>query len=207
MTSIDYNLLTKLFIAFIAATIIGTLSHELGHYTVARLLGNEAHINYSSTRWVLTNRNGLSPATQSFWITLGGPLQTIITGSVGYFLLVYNRKSFLSATRLTVRQWGMIFLALFWLRQSANLVTWILGYVVTGKWSSSGDELKLAGYLGLPRSLLMIITAVIGFLLLLEVIFRYIPQKQRITFIIAGFTGAATGYILWFYLAGKYLLP
>ena len=45
------SLFVKLFIAFIAATIIGTITHELGHYLVAKSFGYPASINYASTHW------------------------------------------------------------------------------------------------------------------------------------------------------------
>jgi ABC-type maltose transport system permease subunit len=37
--------------AFVFFTAFGTITHELGHWTVAKYLGYEAHINYRSTRY------------------------------------------------------------------------------------------------------------------------------------------------------------
>src|SRR6185503_3833515 len=43
----DKKLFAMLVAAFVFATIIGTLSHEFGHYIVARVLGQRASIHYA----------------------------------------------------------------------------------------------------------------------------------------------------------------
>src|SRR6478735_1190315 len=108
--SFDPKLFTFLFLAFIGMTVIGTLSHELGHYTVARCLGREATINYQSSRdWNTAAEKYLTavyaqyndeikhnkdfPGKKDFElaideyqsdnikILMGGPLQTMLTGT------------------------------------------------------------------------------------------------------------------------------
>jgi hypothetical protein len=49
--SFDLKLCIALIFTFIAMTVIGTVSHELGHYSAARLLGYEACIDYRSAHW------------------------------------------------------------------------------------------------------------------------------------------------------------
>ena len=53
--TLDIKLGIYLILSFIIFTIIGTVSHELGHYTVAKILGHEASINYAHTRHVDVN--------------------------------------------------------------------------------------------------------------------------------------------------------
>lgn len=48
----------------------------------------------------------------SFLITLGGPLQTIITGTVGFFLIL-NRRKTNRFDDLDLTDWSFIFLSFF----------------------------------------------------------------------------------------------
>lgn len=48
----DWSLSLKLILAFILFTVVGTLSHELGHWFVAEVLGMDATINYYSTHFI-----------------------------------------------------------------------------------------------------------------------------------------------------------
>lgn len=45
----DRKLFTVLAVVFILMTVIGTLSHEYGHYLAAKLMGYDARINYGMT--------------------------------------------------------------------------------------------------------------------------------------------------------------
>src|SRR5690349_4407101 len=121
MMVFDLKLFLYLSVAFILATIIGTVSHECGHYIAARMLGWNAHLHYSSTSWM----PGLTTTYQDyrferFLIILAGPVQTMFTGSIGFLLLLSFRKYYLAAQKLTCKQWCIIFLSLFWLRQTFN---------------------------------------------------------------------------------------
>ena len=102
----DYKLFILLTLTFIIMTVIGTLTHELGHYSVSKYLGYEASINYqSSSHWdndlneyfkevyekysnqIKNNldfpdkekfkRTVEKYQRDNFWIILGGPLLTI----------------------------------------------------------------------------------------------------------------------------------
>src|ERR1044071_4279808 len=89
---------------FIAATIIGTQLHELGHYAVIKLFGYEPILHYSSTS--LTDKSWEAiDETDYFWFTLGGPAQTILTGLTGLILLLVYRRSFSGATHFSFKQW------------------------------------------------------------------------------------------------------
>ena len=47
----DIKLFAFLAVAFIISTISGTLSHEYGHYAVAKYLGYSSKVSYGYTNW------------------------------------------------------------------------------------------------------------------------------------------------------------
>jgi len=203
----DGRLFIWLAIAFIIATVAGTLTHEGGHYFVAKYLGYDAGINYYSTWWALSSADQLTSPSDNFWFTIGGPMESMLTGTIGLALLFLFRRSFKGETKLSFGQWFLIFVSLFWLRQTANFVGWIGGYVFTRKFSQHGDEIKLAHYLQLPEWTLVTLTAFIGAIVLTIVIFKFVPVKQRLTFITSGLAGGIAGYMLWLVWFGKYIMP
>lgn len=203
----DFRLFCWLSLAFILCTIIGTVSHEFGHYIVAELMGYDATIHYGSTSFSnhvdYRQVSSLSPIL----ITIGGPVQTILTGTFGLVILWLIRRSFNPAIDLRLPQWFFIFLSLFWLRFPANLATWIIGYFKSGIFGLRGDEIGIARYFQLPTWSIVVLTAFMGFLVLTIIIFKFIPTHHRFTFILSGLVGGIAGYILWLYMIGKYILP
>ncbi len=198
------KLFIQLVLAFIAFTILGTLTHELGHFLVGEWLGYDMKINYAATH---IQDNSLESPRKLFLVTLGGPIQTLLTGTIGCVLLFLNRKNFQSADKLSLKQWILVFVSLFWLRQLTNLVTWLGGYLINGEFNQGGDELRIAYYLGLPDWSILTLTALIGSLILALVVFKFVPSKQRLTFIFSGLTGGIAGYLFWLVFFGKYILP
>ena len=188
------------------ASVIGTISHEYGHYVIAKAYGYDARINYAKTYWTPKNDEIVS-AEKSFYITLGGPLQTMLTGTIGLVLLYIFRGRFHKKDRLSLIQWILVFLSLFWLRQTANLCVWLSRGLWKGEFSTSEDEIRMAEYLGLPYWSITALTGLIGAIVLAMVIFKVIPAKQRLTIVLAGLAGGMTGYILWLILLGKYVMP
>jgi hypothetical protein len=205
MMLLDKRLFIRLFPSFIFATILGTLFHEWGHYIVAEALGYDAVIHYAFTSY--TSAPVVRQPTDSFWISLGGPLQTLMTGTIGLIMMVVQRKSFREATTLSTQQWFLVLITLCWLRPAANLVTWIGGYFINGRFSPRGDEIVLAGFLHLPIWSVLVVTALMGLLVLTIVVIKFIPAKQRITFLCAGLTGGIAGYVLWLKCLGRFILP
>lgn len=203
----DKKLFIVLFFSFIAATIIGTVSHEFGHYTVAKYFGYDTQIHYASTSWRYPDPNNPIVTGYPIAITLGGPIQTMLTGTIGLVILFLSRNSFFQVDKLSFRQWFIIFISLFWLRQTANLFTWLGGYFFNGKFSSRGDEIHIADYYNLPNWTVVSTTAFIGTLILAIIIFKFIPMKQRTTFLLAGLTGGISGFVFWLVLFGKYIMP
>ena len=231
---------TRLFLilaaAFIVATVIGTLSHEGGHYFIAKGFGYHPRIHYASCSFgdneVIDSLEAIYQKHQKeleeglpfpgkekyeelqqgairneLWILIGGPLQTILTGTIGLILLFAYRKSFAAKQALSSRQWALVFITLFWLRQTANLAMWLIDYLVSGEFSSRSDEIGIALELEIPFWSLTAITGIIGMAVLVIVLLKFVPPKQRLTFVASGIAGGVTGYILWLHLLGPVLLP
>ena len=214
-----------------AMTVIGTLSHEFGHYLVAKSLGNESNINFRSA----TNKDTLFRSKmemlyqnqsnydsiafrekldiitkerlkRSFWIKMGGPFQTILFGNIGFVLLVFFRKKIISSHSISTLGWLFIFLSLFWLRQPANLLMYSVSKFFNPLVQSNMDEIKIARYLQVPNLMIISITGIIGLFILWYVI-KIIPSKIRFTFILSGIVGGVFGFYLWFEHLGKIILP
>ena len=131
----------------------------------------------------------------------------MLTGTVGFIFLFVFRKKYYAADKLRFKQWLLIFSSLFWLRQVANFVTWLGGYFIKGKVFGHGDESGIAYHLGFPNWGIAFLTAFIGAIVLALVVFKFIPLKQRFTFIVSGLIGGISGYILWLKLLGPILMP
>lgn len=235
MKRFQFRLFSLIFAGFILFTVIGTLSHESGHYIAARMLGFKASIHYGYTdiesndqeeiskiylliKAEIESKKGfpekekynalIQTATNDEIKTLlGGPLQTMFTGTLGLILLLTYRKTFYSATTLNLRQWLLIFTTLFWLRQVANFAVTCIIHLYSGKTDFDGDEVRLANILGLNFLSISLLTGIMGMIISGFVIFKFIPAAQRKTFIVAGFFGGITGFILWLFILGPILMP
>jgi hypothetical protein len=232
---IDFKLLIILTLAFILMTVIGTLTHELGHYTVSKLLGYEARINYQSSGYWNTEmfdyfdevnkkysneikNNTDFPGKERYqaladkykkdfiWIAAAGPLQTILTGTIGLFLLLFFRNKLFKSSHLNLVAWAFIFMSLFWLRQIANLFMCLLMVVFKGQVIPRGDEMVLALNLGFNLWSIQIITGILGVVVLLIVI-RLMPKPILLTFLVSGLFGGVLGYYLWLIKLGPYIMP
>ncbi len=220
---------------FIAMTAIGTVTHELGHYTIAKSIGREVSIHYGSVSLQNDSLYGYFNDTfhkysyeiknkidfpgkekyfnsikkfqrENFLITLGGPLQTILTGTIGFFFLLLNRKKYVKVNRITPLGWILIFLSLFWLRQIANICTSVFSYILKGKVPLNGDETKMAIYLKINTWSIEVITGLLAMIVLL-IILKIIPKRLLVTFILAGCVGGVLGFYLWLVKFGKYIMP
>src|SRR3954468_17181301 len=118
---IDTRLFVYLTLAFIVAAVIGTLSHEGGHYLAARLYGYNAKIHYAYT---ITYYGQAYSPQKNLAITAAGPLQSMTTGTIGFVLLLIFKRHFKQTTRLKPWQWIVILTALFWLRAPADFFIW-----------------------------------------------------------------------------------
>ena len=183
-------------------TVIGTLSHESGHYIAARLMGYHARINYGMT-W-LTDDSLTMNTAQEYWFIAGGPLQTMLTGSIG-FLLLY--RSVRPVKQLNIKQWALVFCSLFWLRQLANATVLAFRIIFNANLSTRADEVKLSRLLHWPYWSIVFITAIPAIAVLFYVILKYLPARVRACFILAGLAGGTLGYLTWLVWWGKLLLP
>ncbi len=232
----DIKLFAFLSLAFIISTTVGTVSHEYGHYAAAKYLGYSSKVSYGYTNWYDKATDQFMDSANlkyskeielkldfpgkhkfyliqkkqnkdAFWITFGGPFQTMLVGTVGFLLVFFQRKKIRKSSVLLFSQWIIIFLSLFWLRQLANLVTWVAGYFFKGQFSLNGDEIGLAINLGMPIGTILIITAFIAISLLSFIIFKILPPNIRLNFILAGLFGGVVGYFVWLFWIGPILLP
>jgi hypothetical protein len=231
-----WRLFFALTFTFIAFTIIGTQTHEYGHYIAAKYLGMHPSLHYQSVGFgddinsdeidkIITQfykeielkkdfplRQRYEYLVQiekskDFYSRLWGPLQTMITGTIGFILLLFYRKKIIGKTSLTTSQWLLVFLSLFWLREVFNtFIASILSFTKMRK-EFYGDEFILSMELNLPPFTLPIITALIGLIICSIVTFKFIPIAQRKIFIAAGFTGGVLGIIFWMYFLGPIVLP
>ena len=188
-------------LCFILYVPIGTLCHEYGHILVANFLGYNTILHYNSID-TIQKEEGF----HSFLITLAGPLQTIITGSIGFLIIFFRRKK--KTDSLNLYDWFYIFLSLFWLRQIFNLIISFLSELNSPNGSFfGGDEPWISEYLGLGKGFFSIFLGFIGLYVLFYIYFRIIPKNNRYTFIMSGFFGGSLGYFLWMKIIGPYILP
>ena len=202
--SINIKSLLILTFVFILFTTIGTVSHEYGHIIVAKALGYETTLHYGSMNY----DSGIEKLkSNGLLVTIGGPFQTILTGTIGLLILLWRRK-LIYQNGLKVLDWLAVFLSLFWLREVFNLVMSLSGEVISpnGTWFS-GDELYISQGLNLWSGTVSIILGTIGMTVTIYVIFKIIPKKIRPTFIISGLIGGIVGFILWMNIIGPKILP
>lgn len=194
-------------LGFVLATIVGTVSHEYGHYWVTKYYGYDAAVHYGYTSMHHPFHVPELTAQQRFLTIAGGPLQTFLTGAIGFLLLYWNRKAIKLATALTRSQWVMVYLALFWLRFSFNVLQSIPRWIERGKLRGHSDEIRMTIYLEWPSWLISVSLAAVGVLGLALVLFYFVPVKQRFTFMLAGIIGGVFGFYFWLHGIGPILMP
>lgn len=233
--SVNPRLFALLSLGFVLATIVGTVTHEMGHYVMMKRYGFNPTIHYASASYgynpeyeKFSNfyevhkekiqstqdspekeyfQNKIRERNRQFFIiTLGGPVQTMLTGTVGILLLWLYRKKLYSNGKLKPLAWLAVFLAFFWSRQVFNFLMSIPDIFKERRYYRS-DEPKISLYLDLPHWAFGMATAVIGAILLIWVVFYVIPKKQRLSFLCAGLVGSALGWFLWMDVLGPVVLP
>jgi hypothetical protein len=233
----DPRLFLFLFVGFVFAVVAGTLSHEYSHWLMSRHYGfKKSRVTYANTSYCGFNEKilredsiykqypneirgnldfpfkeeygSLRKETSKEWmcIHVAGPLQTMLTGTIGLLLLFRCRKKNVGAERLSFGQWMLVFLSLFWLRELLTLAS-AVSLSLQYKMRMNHDEFAIARYLHWNPWMLAGAAATFALLGFWLVTFRFVPGKQRLTFIIAMFTGGITGVYLWFGLLGPKLLP
>lgn len=232
---IDIKNLIIFSLAFILFTAIGTVSHEYGHITAAKILGYETTLHYGSMNYdsselndkliqiynkyetEIKNNLNFEKRTEyetgietlksnGLLITICGPLQTIFTGIIGLIILIWRRKQ-IHQNGLKIIDWLAVFLSLFWLREFFNLAMSIGHEIISpnGTWFG-GDEKNISQGFEIWSGTFPIILGLLGLLISIFVIFKIIPNKIRLTFILSGFIGGIIGFILWMNIIGPELI-
>lgn len=234
------KLFLALFFAFVLSAIVGTLSHELGHYVVAKSQGLNPQLHYDHVTWKGVDTanedyqhwkekqaeysdsisKGMAfPGSEKYyridrefqrewiWRKLGGPIQTMLTGFIALMLLFVFQRRFLEAESLQFWQWLLVFLSLFWLRQPFILISAIFTWIYKGHFPNSGDEYFISWYFGLPSLGVNLVTGMAGLIVLGVVVFRFIPSRQRFTFLLSGCMGGVFGAFFWLEWIGSLIIP
>jgi hypothetical protein len=235
MGEIDNKLLYRLILGFVVASIIATIVHEYGHFFTAKYLGYEARVSYAFTTWRnpgyqdffdnLTREERIKIRTneyfakkddyealmkrikdETFIITLGGPLLTMLIGTLG-FVAAFRNRGIRYPETLSSKEWVLIFIALFWLRQPGNYILDLLVTVQRGRFPLRNDEVVLARYLEFDVWSISFVLAIIGIILVYYVYKKLIPDTDKTTFLLAGLLGGCGGYLLWLLVLGPVFMP
>jgi len=126
---------------------------------------------------ILEKKYWSKKSNKSHYVTIGGPLQTILTGMVGLIREVFN----------------LVY----------SLGTEIIS--PDGKWFG-GDEYSISKELNLWSGTVSIILGAIGLLISLYIVFRIVPENLRLTFILSGLIGGISGFIFWMNIIGPIIL-
>lgn len=183
---------------------MGTILHEIGHIIPAKLLGYKTVLHYGSMNWYNIDQELIENRNHVLIILIGGPVQTMLTGSFG--LLQLQRKTYIKISKnKNLYFWLSVFLSLFWSRQILNFSIDIAKYFQLHTLVS--DEARISILLNFHPLSLGLITGILGIISCLFVVFKVIPKKIRLKFILSGVIGSTIGYYLWFKLIGPFLLP
>lgn len=223
---------------FIVFTIVGTLTHELGHIIVAKWFGYQTTLHYGSMNWhsgpldtrlvTILNEYGVeieedidfpsrreyfqlnaARSQHEFWILVGGPVQTIATGLIGFFILLL-RRSKPQPLSFNWLDWLAVFFALFWLRLVFNPIIYLIDQWYQGNdmpLRFFGDEYLIARMIRLKGWELPILFGLIGTVIVTYVLFNLIPRHKRNAFIAGGCIGGLLGYWIWMKILGPVVLP
>ncbi len=235
--TINKKLFGFLFLGFILATIVGTLSFAVGGFIVAKSLGIDAGINYQGYRTRIgekelwEHRIYLINIQQKYHDELKNNIDFPEKSAYEQQLLMHktavrdNKYMHYGATGFPIIIGTFGFIHLFLFRRKYQGITtlnfkkwffifvtlfWLRSmYVLFG----SGIYLSIAypdyhgGILPFNNSAFIIITGLFGTIVLKIVVFKFIPISERLTFLLSGFAGGIIGFGLWFSILGKYLLP
>lgn len=224
----------RFFLAFSVFTVVGTLCHEYGHIIVAKCLGYETELHHASMsshhttlfqeynelfetyRFQIEHQLPFEEQENfirlkskikynSFYITIGGPIQTILTSLTGLFVPIYRQTY--HKIRLKFMDWFVVYCTLFSLRQVMNLVMGISSELISpdGHYFG-GDEAKLSNELGLWEGTIGLITALLGISIAVFVVFKVVPIAYRFSFILAGLLGGSIAFYLWMHVVGPFIM-
>lgn len=185
---------------FILLTIVGTQLHELGHYLTAYFLNFEPKLHYASVSYDISVNSKFYSENKVLLIKVAGPLQTIFMGVLGLTIM--------KLYRVNERIWWIgVFSALFLLRQVFIMLFAFINSFCKGKFIFGGDEAKIARILNFHPSFFVVLLGILSALICGYIFFVRVPKRIRLNFIIGSLIGSTLGFIIWFYLIGKIVLP
>jgi hypothetical protein len=200
-----YNEIFYFIIATIFCTIIGTLTHELSHFYVAKYLNipvklhfNRVSFNEKYNLFDINDKNTI----QYFYVRLAGPIQTIIFGLLGFVGLYLKRYK-----KFNYINWFFTFLSFFLLREVLVMGVYFYDYFFVNKFLVIGDEAFISYFLSLPFYTINLIAGFISIIIILYVLKYIIPKSYLLNLLFGLFVGSIMGYIIWFNLIGKLILP
>ncbi|MDF1838755.1 MAG: hypothetical protein P1V35_12865 [Planctomycetota bacterium] len=194
----------RVFVTFLPMAFVGTMLHEAGHIVVAQALGYSTTLHYGSMAWYCDDWDAAGNVDlHSTLISMGGPLTNMGLGVIGLIWLARLAKQ--GRTEFEGSMMAACVLALFWSRQLFNAAL-VASAAVMGRVRASSDEVKIANDLGWPAGSILWATAALAALAILRTV-AHIQRGQRISFALAGASGAVMGYLLWYESLGPMLLP
>lgn len=219
--------LVVFFVTFLALIPIGTIFQQLGNLSIAKFLGYETHLSYSSLYWendfqkdviyrsiknhyeikrnlpfVGKNKYEKDIAIinkHDMYIISGGVLQPILLSTLAFLILTY-RKKLSKITFFSFTDWFLVFVTMLLPRQIFNF---ICNLFLT---MSYPDELKIAQLLDLHKEMLLLSVGTISLLICLAVI-KFIPKTYKKEFVLGAVIGFSVGYFLWMIIFGPIILP
>lgn len=208
MSSFDFRFLNikQIFLfslIFILLTILGTQTHEWGHYLVGKQFGFKPLLHYASVSYQAESAN--DNLKYHLITQISGPVETVLTGIFGFLMLLLRRnKQKLNFSNL---DWLYVFLSLFWLRQVANMFVQIFSLILFQNSFKGGDEAKISKYFNLFPASIDIVSGILGILICYYVVFLIVPKTYRLNLVLGGIFGSLAGSSIWFGFLGQTILP
>lgn len=189
-------------ILFYLSIIIGTISHEFGHIIVAKSLGYDVKLDYHSMDWYIKDKiDFVKPIQHDILITLGGILMTIGISLISFYMVLKQKL-------IDTQFWLLLFGSLFISRQLINLMMSIIGKLFLNETSYyGGDELALSQMLHWHDGFFSLATALLALFICYLIVFKILPKAYFVSFMASAMVGGSSGYYLWFYKIGPFILP
>lgn len=185
--------------------IIGTISHEIGHYFIANLLGYNAYLHFASITFDVGVEENIPPNRYIF-ILLGGVFQTILTSLLSIFILYKNKNIILKSFYY---RFILIYFSLFISREVINFIIALLMGIINGGnyFGVNSDEKKISILFGLWYGVIPIFMFILALIIIIYILINYIKKNELIVFLIITFIGGSLGMYLWLGLFGQKIIP
>ena len=203
----DIKIALKTALLFLLLGPFITLVHESGHWILAYFFGFDPVLHFGSVSYENLQESqpySVKLKQKLHFAVMGGPLQNMFLGSIGFFLFLKMVSTEKLSYPLKPKAWLLIFISLLWARQIVIAFYGVLSLFLDIE--LKGDEARLAEYWGLPAWAVFLPTGIVGSIIGLTILF-YFPKNFRIHFIVGGGLGSIVGMGLWYRVLGPVLLP